>query len=167
MTHDVPSRHPRHAAAVLAARASSAFSRRRLVLPRCRAACCRAAPRHAPPPALQIAPGAPRPFDGVIDLTNEYSEGCVGLRPGGYLCVPLWDGTPPSVAQLELCAKFGAAHIAKGGEARGERAVVVVVVVALAVSSSSVGGRRRRRREPPPPRVVRAAARTALRPAGG
>ena len=49
----------------------------------------------------QEAAGAPTPFAGVVDLTNEFSERCAGVRGGpAYLNVPLWDGTAPTPAQI-------------------------------------------------------------------
>ena len=65
----------------------------------------------------QEAAGAPTPFAGVVDLTNEFSERCAGVRGGpAYLNVPLWDGTAPTPAQIDACARFGAARLRARGD---------------------------------------------------
>ena len=42
-------------------------------------------------------------FDGIVDLTVEFPEYAKGDR---YLCLPLWDGVPPTPDQLEEAATF-------------------------------------------------------------
>jgi hypothetical protein len=46
-----------------------------------------------------------RRWDGIIDLTVEFPEYAEGDK---YMCIPLWDGLPPTPAQLEEAANFAA-----------------------------------------------------------
>lgn len=49
----------------------------------------------------------------TIDLTVEFTEGCRGSTRE-YLLVPCWDGQPPSPADIERAARFGAAAHPRG-----------------------------------------------------
>jgi len=51
-------------------------------------------------------------WGGIIDLTVEFPELC---KCKNYLCIPVWDGVPPSPDQLEESATF-AAHSKKDGD---------------------------------------------------
>lgn len=51
-------------------------------------------------------------WGGIIDLTVEFPELC---KCKNYLCIPVWDGVPPSPDQLEESATF-AVHSKKDGD---------------------------------------------------
>merc|ERR1719203_2729839 len=42
-----------------------------------------------------------RTWAGIIDLTCEFPESCVGATLDSYLLVRCWDGVPPTPQQLE------------------------------------------------------------------
>eukprot|EP00968_Pinguiococcus_pyrenoidosus_P021602 scaffold2850_cov235-Pinguiococcus_pyrenoidosus.AAC.15 len=50
---------------------------------------------------------------GVLDLTVEFPENCIG-QTMAYKLVPVWDGTPPTPQQLEEAAEFCVAARARG-----------------------------------------------------
>eukprot|EP00928_Gymnodinium_smaydae_P063166 TRINITY_DN46834_c0_g1_i1.p1 TRINITY_DN46834_c0_g1~~TRINITY_DN46834_c0_g1_i1.p1 ORF type:complete len:261 (+),score=58.35 TRINITY_DN46834_c0_g1_i1:113-895(+) len=51
---------------------------------------------------------------GIVDLTCEFPEGCVGASSDAYLLLRCWDGVPPMVEQLERAADFAARQRAAG-----------------------------------------------------
>jgi len=52
-------------------------------------------------------------WGGVIDLTSEFPESCINDTQA-YLLIPLWDGVPPTPAQLEEAANFAVEAHKKG-----------------------------------------------------
>jgi protein-tyrosine phosphatase len=42
-------------------------------------------------------------WGGIVDLTVEFPEFC---KTQNYLCIPIWDGVPPTPDQLEQAAVF-------------------------------------------------------------
>uniref|UniRef100_A0A7S4SVA9 Tyrosine specific protein phosphatases domain-containing protein n=1 Tax=Ditylum brightwellii TaxID=49249 RepID=A0A7S4SVA9_9STRA len=80
--------------------------------------------RQTVPVASEVQPGwwvggcyaneLDRDWAGIIDLTVEFPERCIG-RTESYLLIPTWDGVPADPAQLEEAATF-AANARKRGD---------------------------------------------------
>ena len=75
------------------------------------------------PVASEVAPGwwiggryaarLGRKWAATVDLTAEFTEGCLGSTRD-YLCIPTWDGQPPPPADIERAAQFAAAACGRG-----------------------------------------------------